>query len=224
MPSAAAAARGRTRGPSVLQRRAAEEAAAQKAASERLQQRASRKRLCDEDPEELGSSAASEDSEVRGRVRLHAAAREVNDCDRAQSLSSKGKWRRTVTVHALGPSGAADFDEAPSRPDFDQGDAGGDLHEQAFLEYVDGNFDDAGSEVRHLDQRDAHERDRRVGLFGDWLEAAGHGTFTEWQKDPETGYYRLALLRDDAGQPKVMRAVSIMEFALKVRCCALGRR
>ena len=48
------------------------------------------------------------------------------------------------------------------------------LHEEAFNEYVDGNFDDAGAEVISLDQRD-----RKVGMFGDWLEASGHGKYVE---------------------------------------------
>ena len=73
-------------------------------------------------------------------------------------------------THAVMASGAADFEAAPGRELFREGEAGAEEHERAFNEYIDGNFDDAGAEVRSLDQRD-----RKVGLFGDWMEAAGHG-------------------------------------------------
>ena len=50
------------------------------------------------------------------------------------------------------------------------------------LEYNENNFNDAGIEVRSLDQRE-----RKVGLFGDFLERVGHGKFLEWRADEEHG-------------------------------------
>ena len=107
-------------------------------------------------------------------------------------------------------SGTADFEAAPGRELFREGEAGAEEHERAFNEYIDGNFDDAGAEVRSLDQRD-----RKVGLFVDWMEAAGHGQYIEWVEDTETKLWKLQPLRDATGTPLVPRAVVLMDFALK---------
>ena len=72
--------------------------------------------------------------------------------DSSRALAQKGQ-RRTVVLHAVLASGAADFETAPGRDEYGDGDEGALLHEQAFNEYVDVNFDDAGAEVRSLDQR-----------------------------------------------------------------------
>ena len=117
-------------------------------------------------------------------------------------------------VHSVLASGAADFEAAPGRDEFTNDEMGALLHEQRFNEYVDGTFDDAGAEVRSLDQRD-----RKVGLFGDWLEASGHGKLIEWVRDEETSLYKLKAVRvkegEEKGVPLVARPVAIMEFALK---------
>ena len=59
---------------------------------------------------------------------------------------------------------------------------------------MDRDFDDAGAEVRSIDQRD-----RKVGLFGDWLERSGHGRYLEWVQDEETGLYTLEVTREENG-------------------------
>ena len=53
---------------------------------------------------------------------------------------------------------------------------------EQILAYADDNFNDAGIEVRSMDYRD-----RKVGLFGDFLERVGHGKFVEWRANEEYG-------------------------------------
>ena len=85
---------------------------------------------------------------VHGRLRMHGPRRIMQgEDDRRKSLAQK-KQRRTVHVHSVLASGAADFEEAPGRDEFADDETGALLHEQSFHEYVDGNFDDAGAEVR----------------------------------------------------------------------------
>ena len=50
------------------------------------------------------------------------------------------------------------------------------------LAFEEENFEGAGTEVRSMDQRD-----RKVGLFGDFLERVGHGKFVEWRSNKEQG-------------------------------------
>ena len=154
--------------------------------------------------------AGDADAPKYGRLRMHGPRKlEFTEDDRDYALADK-KQRRTVQLHAVLASGAADFEAAPGREDFGDDDEGALLHEERFNEYIDGNFDDAGAEVRSLDQRE-----RKVGLFGDWLVASGHGKFVEWVADTETSLFKLKALRTEGGEPHVPRAVAIMEFALK---------
>ena len=62
---------------------------------------------------------------------------------------------------------------------------------------------DAGAEVRSLDQRD-----RKVGLFGDWLETSGHGKYVEWVQDKETALYSLEVVREENGARERARSDS----------------
>jgi hypothetical protein len=154
--------------------------------------------------------ATDVDAQQHGRLRLHGPRKLVfNEDDQRRALAEKTQ-RRTVHLHAVLASGAAEFDAAPGREDYADDEDGAALHEEAFNEYVDGNFDDAGAEVISLDQRD-----RKVGMFGDWLEASGHGKYVEWVKDAETGLYRLDAVCTEGGEPLVPRPAAIMEFALK---------
>ena len=58
------------------------------------------------------------------------------------------------------------------------------------LEFADDNFNDAGIEVRSMDQRD-----RQFGLFGDFLDRVGHSKFVEWRADEESvGLYKLGMV------------------------------
>jgi hypothetical protein len=60
---------------------------------------------------------------------------------------------------AVEPSGAAVFEAVPGREEYDSGEEGAAEWEKSMLEFADGNFNDAGIEVRSMDQRD-----RQVGL------------------------------------------------------------
>ena len=104
-------------------------------------------------------SLSDADAPKYGRQRLHGPRKlEFTEDDRDYALADK-KQRRTVLLHEVLASGAADFEAAPGREDFGDDDEGALLHEERFNEYIDGNFDDAGAEVRSLDQRD-----RKVGI------------------------------------------------------------
>lgn len=154
--------------------------------------------------------ASEKDAPRGGRLRMHGPRRITIDEDDARHGLAQKTQRRTVHLNSVLASGAVDFDEAPGREEFDVGEEGALLHEERFNEYIDGNFDDAGAEVRSLDQRDC-----KVGLFGDWLDASGHGKCIEWVQDEATSLWRLDVIRGDDGQPLVPRPVAIMEFALK---------
>ena len=154
--------------------------------------------------------AGNGDKQTRGRLRLHGPRDVVvSDDDQRRALAEKTQ-RRTVHLHAVLASGAADFEAAPGRELFGDDEAGADVQEAAFNEYIDGNFDDAGAEVRSLDQRD-----RKVGLFGDWMEAVGHGRYIECVQDKGTSLWQLQPVRDATGTPLVPRAVAVAEFALR---------
>ena len=87
-----------------------------------------------------------------------------------------------MQLHGLAPSGDAAFEgvDEVRREAFEPGEQGAQDHEDAFIEYLSGNIDDAGAEVRSLDQRV-----RRVGHFGDWMRRAGH-THTSVARPPDT--------------------------------------
>jgi len=173
----------------------------------------------DESDEEARVSNAQ-----RGRVRLHgvsqsSAGLEVDD-DRRKSLGEKGWARRAVVVRAVEPSGAADFEAVPGREEYDLGEDGSAEWAKDMLEFADDNFNDAGNEVRSMDQRD-----RQVGLFGDFCERTGHGKFVEWRADKESGgLYKLVLVTQvvegESGElsglaPSVPTWGMVMEYVVK---------
>ena len=90
-----------------------------------------------------------------GRVRIHQAPRaqkEGTGEERRNALLGKGLGRRTVQLHGLAPSGDAAFEavDEVGREAFEPGEQGAQDHEDAFIEYLSGNIDDAGAEVRSL--------------------------------------------------------------------------
>ena len=159
-----------------------------------------------------------------GRVRLHAEPKQMVDGtgeERRNMLLDRGWCRRTVQVHAVGPSGDAEFEavDEVGREQFAAGDAGADAHEEAFLEYLAGNFDDAGIEVMSMDRRDL-----AVGHFGNWMERVGHGKYVEWLLEPESQLYQLKPVMTEVEEidgvpmkavPLVPRAVAVLEYAIK---------
>ena len=95
-------------------------------------------------------------------VSLSSNGLEVDD-DRCKSLGEKGWARRAIVVRGVELSGAADFEQAvPGREEYDLGEDGSAEWAKDMFEFAHDNFNDAGIEVRSMDQRD-----RQVGLFGD---------------------------------------------------------
>ena len=143
----------RQRGPSVLQRRAAEQAAAEAAdaASKRNRRTGSgRGRV-------RFRVAGAAGRVLYGRRRLHAVSKPAVDGagnERRNALLDKGWCRRAVAVHGVAASGNAVFEDVPGREEYALDELGAQQHEEAFVEYVEGNFDDAGAESRSLDYRD----------------------------------------------------------------------
>jgi len=219
MGAAAEAAGLRERGPSVLERRqqeAAAEAAAEAAEAER---RASRRRGTSKVSRVLESTTVGDAVDgVRGRVRLHALSSvqptlEIDD-GRRKSLAQKSWARRSVVVHSVGPCGGANLESLPGREEFGAGE--GEAWLEAAVQFVDDNFADQGGEVRSMDQRD-----RKVGLFGDFCERAGHGKFVQWVADAEHGgLYKLepvtqAVEGEMGAQPLVPSWGAVMEYSIK---------
>ena len=198
MGVAAEAAGLRERGPSVLERRRQEAAAEEEAEASR---RASRRHKAEAEPTNLieAFEEAVEADGVRGRVRLHAISQtrgglQVDD-DRRKCLAEKGWARRTVVVHGVGPSGAANLEQLPGREDFAADESEEWL--QATVKFVEDNFDGEGAEVRSMDQRD-----RKVGLFGDFCQRVGHGEFVRWEPNVEQGgYYELKTVSQASEHP-----------------------
>ena len=131
----------------------------------------------DEEDEEDEGNQGFADASTYGRSRLHQMPRAREDGtgeEMRNALFGKRLGRRTVHLHGLAPSGDAAFEavEEVGREAFLPGEQGAQDHEDAFLEFLSGNIDDAGAEVRSLDQRD-----RKVGHFGDWLKRVGHGEY-----------------------------------------------
>ena len=123
----------------------------------------------------------------RGRVRLHAAQLQTSSAlddedEQRKCLADKCWARRTVVIRGVGGSGAANLEALPGREDFPAGEDGDEQWTEAMLLFEDENFEGAGTEVRSMDQRD-----RKVGLFGDFLERVGHGKFVEWRANEEHG-------------------------------------
>ena len=138
----------------------------------------------------------------RGRVRLHAvqlqASSALDDEDEQRKcLADKGWARRSIVIRGVSGSGAANLEELPGREDFPAGEDGKEQWAEAMLLFEEENFEGAGTEVRSQDQRD-----RKVGLFGDFLERVGHGKFAEWRSNEEQGgLYELKVVKSYGKSP-----------------------
>ena len=113
---------------------------------------------------------------MRGRVRLHAVKKRASggleaDDERRKSLAEKGWARRSVVMHEL--------EAVPGREAYGAGDEGAARWAEDMLEYADDNFNDAGIEVRSLDQR---ERKARSGSSATFWSA--WGTASSWSGAP----------------------------------------
>ena len=134
-PAAAAKARGPRK---TVQQQSSFATAVKKRAKKRAQ--VSRARL-----------GVAADAPKHGWLRMHGPRNVATDDDDARRSLAEKTQRRTVHLNAVLASGTADFEAAPSRESFADGETGALLHEERFNDYVDGNFDDAGAEVRSLE-------------------------------------------------------------------------
>ena len=142
----------------------------------------------DEEAEEYGVQRL-----VRGRVRLHGKQPGSSGLDvdeqRRTSLAER-RFVRTVVKRGVGPCGGADFDACPDRAKYPPDVTGDLLWEMDMQQYTDANFNQHGVQARTADYRE-----RKVGLFGDFLERIGHGKYVEWVSNEEQGgYYELKLV------------------------------
>ena len=77
------------------------------------------------------------------------------------SYATSGVWVKLDLTHLI-----VRPRKPPPPPVAEEDDIGNEFEEE--------NFEGAGTEVRSMDQRD-----RKVGLFGDFLQRVGHGKFVE---------------------------------------------
>ena len=206
---------GRKRGPTVLERRRKEEceqlaeieASAAKRRRTGPEQVRAERQCCTSSQSRLQNGAkkgnqCGVNNCGRGRVRLHAvqvqsACALDGEDERRKCLGEKGWARRSVVVHGVSASGAANLEDVPGREDFPAGADGDAEWEASALQFEDENFEDAGAEVRSMDVRD-----RKVGLFGDFLERVGHGKFAEWRSNEEQGgLYELKVVKSYGKSP-----------------------
>ena len=142
----------------------------------------------DEEAEEYGVQRV-----VRGRVRLHGkqpASSGLDVDEQRQTSLAERRFVRTVVKRGVGPCGGADFDACPDRANYPPDVTGDLLWEMDMQQYTDENFNQHGVQARTADYRE-----RKVGLFGDFLERVGHGKYVEWVSNEEQGgYYELKLV------------------------------
>ena len=157
------------------------------------------------------------DKEKRGRARVNAGvvtSEEIGGVARLQerrkSLMAKRGSRRAVLVNGVAPGGTMKLQETPDRADYVYGDEGTAAYEADMIEFMAGNIDDDGVELRTLDWREL-----KVGMFGDWLKARGHEKALEWVEEEEG--WRLQAVRDEKGYLVLPSAISIVEYVFKVR-------
>ena len=68
------------------------------------------------------------------------------------------------------------------------------MWEMDMQQYTDGNFNQDGVQARTADYRE-----RKVGLFGDFLERIGRGKYVEWVRNEEQGREGITSSSGDEG-------------------------
>ena len=214
--SGAQRAKDRVRGPSVLERLAAEERAAAEAEAERFAKALYRR---------AGGAVRAHASDKvtttgngavcvlgRGRAARNAPLELGGSApameQRKMTLLAKAESRRSSTVFSLAPAGAGKLDEMPERDEFEATDDGARAWMANFFDFLDKNFSSSGGQGRALDQ---HEL--RAGFFGEWHARNGHGRIVQWEKE-ENGY-RLQPITS-GGEPVVPSVAAVCAFALQV--------
>ena len=169
----------RDRGPTVLERKAAEEAVAAKAEEEKRAARARKDAVCGDGPRRSSVAGAVSMSPVgacllgRGRAARNAPLSTEGSCvstlqQRKQSLAEAAEFRSLRDISAVSPAGAGRLDEMPEREDFPDGSGGEEQWRAAMDEFVENNFTCKGIELRSADQ---HEL--KAGFFGEWHRRNG---------------------------------------------------
>ena len=218
------AAKGRARGTSVTERRAAEQAAmmadeaAKQAAKKTKSSKASTVRgavvhtllACAATSAGVPAAACALG---RGRAARNAAFAIGGDVESVEkqkaTLLKKAEWRPTSRVTDVAPAGTSKLGELPDRDAFAAGAAGAAQFSEAMMDFVDENFSGAGIEARSAD-----EHEKRAGFFGYWHERRGHGACVEWRQ--EANGWRLHALADETGKMVVPSLASVLEFVLLV--------
>ena len=223
----------RSRGPSVTERRATEDAAE---AAKQEQKAAARARAVPGTaivPAAV-ENAAGESRPMgarelgRGRAAMNAPVKlgggVQNLEDRKASLMAKAEYRPTHKVTAVAPADTGSLDDLPDRMEFELAtDAGAEQFAASMLEFIDKNVDKVGIEARSADAQEL-----KAGFFGFWLEKRGHGKYVEWRK-AENGW-ELHAITNEEGVPRVPTFAAVMDFALLVgvvhgsRVVGVGRR
>ena len=175
LPSAATkGAAARVRGPTLTERRAAEEAAAMEKEKERAAARARAAQAKRAAIVPAASAPARAPAGAcagnRGRAAMNAPLKlgggVQNVEDRKASLMEKAEYRPISKVTSVGPAGAGKLDELPDSDEFELETAAGApaTFSEAMVEFVEQNFDSAGIEAWSAD---AHEC--KTGFLGFFL-------------------------------------------------------
>ena len=153
---------GRSRGPTVLERRQREEEAVRSAVATKTK----RKMKPNAHPAESCSVALADASlpngvgiQGRGRAAMNMPIADGENCvaamqERRQSLLAAAEFRPTRAVLAVAPAGAGKFDGMPDRDQYQTGAEGDSVWATDFESFVDSNFDGKGGELRTVDQHE----------------------------------------------------------------------
>ena len=97
------------------------------------------------------------------------------------SLAERKNYRDAKKINDRLPDAAATLVEVPRRKHFPATEEGR-LEWRAKFNKHAGGFSHA-----HVSMGTARQRHGDVGMFGDYLEREGHGTFVQWQKERRSG-------------------------------------
>ena len=129
---------------------------------------------------------------------------------KAKTLSDKKLWRRSSSINALLPKGAAGFTNFPRREDARfgvEGAAGDALFEVAMAAFKANEFGDNHCQLRVIKQKVG-----QVGLFGEWLRRHKFGQYIDWVEDSTGAYVTVAVKSD--GKLRIPSAAALNQYVL----------
>ena len=129
---------------------------------------------------------------------------------KAKTLQDKKVWRRSASINALLPKGAAGFANFPRREEArfgEAGDEGDALFEAAMAAFKADEFGDQHCQLRVIKQKIG-----QVGLFGEWLQRHKFGTYIDWVEDATGAYVTVAVERD--GKLRIPSAAALNQYVL----------